>query len=101
MEYPFLLGVYDAEISKTLSPQLVRQVLLAVKETKQKGGTEKIKALSLRYAPKDPKIVSRLVLPSIAKQLVRNQKSNRWVGQNEQDRVESLLKTWRSEVLHL
>lgn len=97
--YPYLLGMFDAQIERTLTPSLIRDLLRAVRglELSNPGYLEALKLLS---RPADPKLLSQQVLPSIARKIILSEKKGATI-QTEKGAIDSLVKQWREHVLRL
>jgi hypothetical protein len=96
--YPFLLGIFDATMGGTLTPQMMRDLLAAVRELEDNKSTQ-LKQLIRSSRPKDPEFISRRVLPSIGKELVRGEKEGVPIGETEKGKIDHLVNQWRKEIL--
>jgi hypothetical protein len=98
-QYPFLLGIFDAAMGDTLTPQLIRELFASVREL-ENNKTERLKQLQQSNSPKDPEFISRQVLPFIGKELTRGEKQGP-VGDTEKGKIDYLVRQWRKEILLL
>jgi hypothetical protein len=98
-QYPFLLGILDAAIGDTLTPQLVRELLTSIREL-ENSKMDRLKQLQQSSRPKDPEFISRQVLPFIGKELTRGEKPGP-PSDEEKGKADYLVKQWRKEILLL
>jgi hypothetical protein len=97
--YPYLLGIFDAQIERTLTPNLIRDLLRAVRGL-ELSNHEYLESLKHAARPADPKLLSQQVLPSIARKIILSEKKGAPV-QTEKGAIDSLVKHWREYVLLL
>jgi hypothetical protein len=97
--YPFLLGIFDALIGDTLTPNLIRSILASVHDLENSKPLQ-LESLIHTSRPRDPEFLSRQVLPFIAKGFVPRKKGEAW-SEIEKGKVEYLVKEWREKILLL
>ena len=96
VSFPFLLGIFDAEIGNTLRPVLLRDLFHAVRKLEQ-NDSKPVASLMQSNKPRDPQFISRQVLPSIARELVIHEKNQPYSGDTDSDKVAQLVKRWRQD----
>jgi hypothetical protein len=97
---PFLLGIFDAIMGDTLTPQLIRDLLASVRELENNKSTL-LEQLKRSSGPKDPEFISRQVLPFIGKELVLGEKERVPIGETEKGKIDYLVTQWRKNILFL
>lgn len=98
--YPFMLGIFDAIMGDTLTPQLVRDLLSSIRELENNKSAQ-LNLLIHSRRPKDPESISRQVLPFIGKELVHGEKDGVPIGETEKGKIDHLVDRWRKEILLL
>lgn len=68
---PYLIGVYNAELDKELTDSMLREFLLGLMEYISRNQSQRFNGLP---RPRDPVLLKRRVLPSIAKAFAKAEK---------------------------
>jgi len=66
--HPYLVGVYNAELEKELTDSMIADLFVGLMEYEYRNKSERLSRLP---KPRDPELLKRRILPSIARSVVR------------------------------
>jgi len=92
---PYLIGAYNAELEKELTDSMASELFVGLMEYAYRSKSDKLSRLP---RPRDPELVKRKILPSIARSIARHELQHVGVGEVDEKSVENkarqLIEQW-------